>query len=357
MNVTSLIFTAALAVRAMAAPVPPAKISEATLKTAIETYAPILTMHEYEKYMPTSVESYLAVTEPIHFQDRESGKTFTGLRLKTSVDPKEQEKLRAGDPVKAKTYVNVKVGDKETDLQYWFLYAYNGPGIAYFKKLDWKLRYSPIGSGDKDKKLGPGDYELGEMGVHEGDWEHITVTVDNRTGLITKGIYMAAHDSGQYYKLSEMAQSGEPRVKVYASRNGHATYLNRDRSYHVTVKAGFVEFRLLNDTTLPDDVGKPDPKKTIDFRKRWEIIGIQGDPALKAALDFQEPSYEKDYPGRWGRVAVKPHPLAHLPVVGDVDLAKDFTEMVLKKVGAWDELTFEAGPWPPWHKGSWTGPE
>ena len=315
------------------------QIAKGTLLAAVERYAPILVLHQYEKYLPTCVESYLKVTEPFTYKDRDDKKQYKGLRLKTTGSDSERDQRRAGDPANAKVYVNVRVGAQTTDIQYWFLYAYNGPGTVYLKQLKWG-RFGPMGDGQPEKHLDKGDYELTGMGIHEGDWEHIMVTIDNRTGLASKGIYMASHDSGQYFALPA---EKEARVQVYASRNGHATSMIKDRDYNKTVKAGPIELRLLNDTTLPG--------MAIDYRKRCELIGIHGDQALTTEMNFKEPRYVAEYPGRWGRVQEKAGPCADVPGLGKG------LQALLEKIGVWDELTFEAGPQPPWSKGSWTGGE
>jgi len=348
------VVVAAIAATATATGRQDPRISEAVLKAAIDAYAPVLVCHQHERYLPTCVESYLLITEPFTYVDRHSKKQYVGLRHRPLSNPanlEQQAKQRGGDPDNAKTYVNVKVGAKTTEIQYWFLYAYNGAGIAYLKRLTSKLRYEPLGKGSDG--LGPGDYDLGELGVHEGDWEHVTVTIDNVTGQITSenGLYIATHAEGVCHNISQQCMvrvHDEPRIQVYASRNGHATYLHMARSYHETVKAGLIEFRLLNDTTLPG--------LAVDFRHRCEIIGIHGDVALKrswngTAKGFVEPSYVTNFPGRWGRVVEKPHPYAEVLVVNRI------SEALLKAAGVYDELTFEAGPYPPWSKCSWTGPE
>lgn len=307
------------------------KIAADVLKKAIDAYVPVMYLHKDEKYLPTSAEKYLDVTEPFSYVDRDSGKTYVGLRLKGQPNP--EDRLKRGAPTQAKTYVNVKVGEKTTDIQYWFLYAYNGPGTAYIKGLDWDLRFKAIG-----------DYELGEMGVHEGDWEHLTVRIDNRTGqaLSPEGLFLSEHGSGNWGDPAKtmVDYKGASRVRIYASRNGHALYFESGRSYNVTVKAGPVEFRLLNDT---EKVGIP-----IDYKGKWQLIGVQNDEPLKQALGFEEPAWVSAYPGRWGRIMEKPHPYADVAVVGRI------TEKLLKAAGAYDELTFEAGPYPPWSKGIFT---
>jgi hypothetical protein len=316
---------------AMAAAEP--RISEAVLKHAIDAYAPVLICHEQERYLPTCVESYREITEPFSYIDRDSGQRYTGLRHKPSGTSEHLARQRRGDPERAKAYVNVKVGADTTDIQYWFLYAYNGPATAYIKRLNWRCRY-----------------ELGELGAHEGDWEHVTVTVDNTTGLAANaGVYLATHATGDCHRVADCTQhvDGDPRVRIHASRNGHSSYRHAGRAYHVTFKAGLIEFRLLNDTSASGIA--------VDFRHRCEIVGIHGDETLASSWNahtgFREPEYVREFPGRWGRIVEKPHPYADVLVVSYLSAS------LLKAVGAYDELTFEAGPYPPWSKASWAGPE
>ena len=333
---TLLLATALVAAQPFAALGAAGRIDRAVLAKAIRAYAPVLVLHKDEKYLPTCVESLIKVTQPFYYQDRDDKRFRNGLKLIQQDGPNPNLAVRRGDPDHAKAYVNVKVGGQTTDLQFWFLYAFNGPGTAYLKKLGFLGRYEKIG-----------DYELGQMGIHEGDWEHITVRIDNRTGMTVAkdALYMAAHDSGGWidFKGASATIKGETRLRVFASKNGHATYPTPERHYHATSKFGVVEFRLLNDCEAPG--------LSVDYRDRCEIMGIQGDPALVEAMGFKQQAWIAAYPGRWGRVMEKPHPYASVPVLGQISGA------ILKTAGALDELTFEAGPYPPWAKGSWTGPE
>ena len=317
------------------------ELTPKTLESAIDRYAPILVLHFWEKYKPTRVESFLKVTEPFLYKDRDTGKTLRGLRLKGSET--EKDAARAGDPEHAETYVNVKVGTATTDIQYWFLYAYNGPGMAYIEEENIITKqWNAIDKGSSSKHLAAGDHELKGMGAHEGDWEHLTVTIDNRSGKLTnEGIYTAASDSGQKHELPGGAHS---RVQVYASRNGHGTYLKPGRAFSVQERIGPFGFNLLHDTGVPGG-------KAIDFRGRCVLIGLQGAPALATALSFKEPKFIELYPGRWGRYELARSPLAVVPGLGYL------VKKILEKAGLWDEMTLEAGPEPPWSKGSWTGAE
>jgi len=310
----------------------PPRIAEPLVAAAIEEYAPILVLHRDERYLPTRVDEYLKLTEPYPCQDAKGERLVTGLRFQTrlkagtgAADPP-----RGGAPAQAMAYVNVKVGAASTDLQYWFLYAYNGPSTAYLKTLGWDGRY-----------VSRGDHDLGDNGAHEGDWEHLTVTISNATGKAVGGVYMGAHGQGGAWPLPAGG-----RVRAFASRNGHACYPAADRYYRAEWKLGLFEFRLVDDTSAPGLL--------VDFRHRTELVGIQGDAELAGqwqGAGFRPPPYVTAYGGRWGRVDIRPHPLASIPLVGSV------VGFVLDQTGLLDELTVEAGPFPPWSKDSWQGPE
>jgi hypothetical protein len=132
--------------------------------------APVVRFHPQEKYFPTNIEAFIANTVPAD----------DGLALRDTSDAG-----KAGNLGAARVYVNAKVGPDSTELQYWFLYAYNGAGTAYFKYLK-VFTYDAIG-----------DYSMAPCGQHEGDWEHITVRVDNRTGQLA-AVYLSQHDAGVF---------------------------------------------------------------------------------------------------------------------------------------------------------------
>ena len=317
-------------------------LTPAALQIAIDRYAPILTLHLWERYQPTCVESYLKVTEPFTYRDRDNGSTMHGLRLKGS--DAEKEAAKAGDPAHAEAYVNVKINQQTTDIQYWFLYAYNGPGTAYIEKRKFNGGWEPIDKGSSARHAGDGDHELAGMGVHEGDWEHLTVTIDNKSGEVRKnGIYAASHDAGERH---DMLPGATTRIQAYASRNGHATYLKPGREFNVEKRLEVIGFKLLNDTSVAGG-------RKIDYRGHCKLIGLHGEgaSALAAAMAFKEPEYIAAHPGRWGRYKIERGPLAEVPGLGS--LIKE----ILQKAGVYDELTFEAGPEPPWSKGTWTGGE
>ncbi|HLO66042.1 MAG TPA: Vps62-related protein [Holophaga sp.] len=331
------------------------------VKEAIQRYAPILVLHDDEKYLPTSVEEFLAVTTPCTY--KEDGKDHKGLQLKNNADMK----MRGGNLQKAKTYVNVKV-DKASgtlDLQYWFLYAFNGPGTIYTADFKSVPSVAP-GLAWFTKRIFDTNqpkintYELKELGVHEGDWEHLTVRVSAKDGRIVtdRAVFMSAHGSGGWLPAAKVLDKGitDPtadRVWAYASKNGHALFPRADRYLYSAVKmpgTGKVLFGMVNDASKVGssiDYGRA----FADRSPRWQIFGVQGDDVLRKALMPTEPAFIQKYPDRWGRFMTKKHPLEDIKVLGG--LMGD----LLKKVGAYDEFTLEAGPQPPWKKDIWTAPE
>jgi hypothetical protein len=316
-------------------PGPPAPKFPLALKKAISDHAPILYLHSKEQYVPTSAERFLA----------HANRNGDGLRLKDS------NGSRSGDLGAARTYVHVKVGDRTSDIQYWFLYAYNGPGTAYFKYL--KLY----------KYEGLPDATLGPCGRHEGDWEGVTVRVDNATGKIQQ-VHLNQHDTGKWVPSGSAVHGG--RVVVYASHNGHATYEVAGRNYTETHKFGVIEFRLVNETNKG---------RAWDTRRNLQVISahdLRGGARVASHSDVlqffgaREPDWMK-IKGRWGLVdhASKAKVRSALEdALGNrgakiIDKlgGSSIIDKLLDKVGVSELCLEESGPTPPWSKPSWLGAE
>jgi Vacuolar protein sorting-associated protein 62 len=97
-------------------------------------------------------------------------------------------------------------------LQYWFFYPYNYYPTAVARKL---MAQSPIAA------------DLVNVDLHEGDWEHVTVLLDEQT-LEPRFLYMARHDvEGVALKWDSGAfKLDGTHPIVQASFGGHATYPN-----------------------------------------------------------------------------------------------------------------------------------
>jgi len=129
----------------------------------------------------------------------ESHRTDFFLQIPNNAD---EETTRRGSLAAAKCYAHARKAPiihhpSFIDVQYWFFYPYNGP----------------IDSTD--------------LFAHEGDWEHITVRVDE-DGQTIHRIYFAAHDNeGRWYDQGSpgtgYSLSGTHPV-VYSARHSHASY-------------------------------------------------------------------------------------------------------------------------------------
>ncbi len=343
------------------------RLAKEVLLKAIQDNAPILVPHGDELYQVTSVESFLAVSEPYGYQ--EGGKGYRGLRLKGAPVPglmgifSKDTRAKGGDPKNAKVYINVKVGKETTDLQYWFLYAFNGPGSVYFATGNALPKVLPafltLNQLKKTYSSPNKPIQLQTLGIHEGDWEHLTVRISNVDGqrIPDKAVFMSAHGDGGWYPersvLAPDLKGKGSRIWAFASKNGHALFTTPDVHLYSQFKSpitGLAVFALVNDTSklggqaLTVDFGLPLPGGK---GSRLEIMGVQGDPALVKALGFTPPAWIAKYPDRWGRYVEKPVPLENVPGL------KTPMKQILDKLGLLTEMTLEAGPQPPWKKGIW----
>lgn len=265
------------------------------LQECIRMYAPVLRLHPDEKYLATSVDYFAQ-----HAILRNTvTNTTSKLNLSTlPIDSKETEHFkielngeagRGGDVSLARTYVHVRASDKHyTDIQFWFFYAYNGPGTMRFKWLVF------------DSTVHAGNSTLEPFGEHEGDWEHVTLRIANATLAPTK-LFYAQHSSGQWIDYDKTTKGGNGKQPVvYSSKNGHASYPSTGPNYteHLKIPVSVIvwaEFFLVNNCA--------DGGKEVNFANNFEIIN---------AVDYlgknapEVPHWSK-YKGRWGS-NVSAHP-------------------------------------------------
>lgn len=305
-----------------------------SLMAAVEKYAPIAVFHKDEEYLPCSVEDFLKATE--EYTNEEDG----GKRLSLNI---KDESIKKGALANARVYVNVVINTpfarNHTDIQYWFLYGYNGAGTAYLKRLVFPAEALPD-EWFTFKDLG--DYSMNPAGQHEGDWEHVTVRVRNGD-LAVQTVYLASHGGGESKKESDVLKDG--RITFYASRNGHAAYAAPDRHYPKVVKAGPIELRLLDNCSSPG--------QRLDARGKLVIFGASedGKDLLKdAGITFDWMKYD----GRWGRVKV-----GKMDISEDIPSAQPIREILSSGAlgDAFREFDEEKGPGAPWKKGNWAGDE
>jgi hypothetical protein len=94
-------------------------------------------------------------------------------------------------------------------LQYWFFYPYN-----YYPTITGSLM-----------EQAPLEADVANTDLHQGDWEHVTVLIDPKTGQ-PKWLYMAHHSNeGEYFPWSSPRLTfDEGHPVVQAAYGGHPTY-------------------------------------------------------------------------------------------------------------------------------------
>jgi hypothetical protein len=178
---------------------PPACPDRADALTADEVHAiiaksgPLLRLHPEESYLPTSPETFLAAAT-------RSGDYLTA-----------EQSVLGGDLAAAEAYVFANyVCSQYTDLQFVFFYAYNGP-----PSIQVQLWVANGGSflGSRTQ-----DFDGLNCGQHQGDWEHVTLRVDNRLKTVVAVGYDSHGDTDWH------APPPDGQVQCYASLNMHACY-------------------------------------------------------------------------------------------------------------------------------------
>jgi hypothetical protein len=186
----------------------------------------------------------------------------------------------------ARAYVNVlwNQGSTFTDIQFWLFWAYNGPGTAKFDSLVF------------NRIINTGTVDLAPLGEHVGDWEYVTIRIENATKDMI-GIILSAHGKAiSYNKKSDIQANFQfqdaTHPVVYSSRNGHANFSKVGANYAeqrrvLGVPVG-LEFNLLNTTA--------DGGKSLDCSQRYEIVAsnfLSGSDAISTPRFIL-------YPYRWG---------------------------------------------------------
>jgi hypothetical protein len=269
-------------------------LSADDIKQAIQTYGPILHFHPAEPYKMCSIEAFL---QHAKLHDSKTGvdinhPAVSQLPTGTNGDGRYwlilEDAFKGGDPSTAKAYVHAywKPGMSYTDLQFWFFYAYNGPGTAHINGLIF------------DTIAHSGDPDMAPMGEHYGDWECCMIRIDNQEKTLI-GAWLSQHSAGQMFGFNDLKQfqRTNKQINVYASRNGHAVYAQAGSNYtehrkypSSGIPAG-IEFFLRNDTA--------DGGSSLDCSQKYEIVSADW-------LGVTEPQWV-NYPYRWGPEGATTH--------------------------------------------------
>ena len=280
-----------------------------------ETFSPVIKFHPDEKFYPTSVESFLNASNLMYYHDDDlklnclvsdnvnidnlltfqhqdtitclsnkcmhsgdvkssdsthSNSTKFNLQLKTSEFYTGSSNL---DSVPVYAHVHPSQNEifpNTITIQYWFLYAFNGPQMKC-------------------------------LGAHEGDFEHISIIYD--TYSITHAYYSAHSHEGTWKPVSEISFINGTHPIVYSALNSHASYESPG------VKKRKTTFGIINDhcadggevwTPTAINIGesqRPMPgSEWIQYSGSWGSLTSVKFPC--AAFDGsppENPSIQRDY--------------------------------------------------------------
>jgi hypothetical protein len=182
--------------------------------------------------------------------------------------------LLPGHPQDAPFYIHAKFNPAEnaTDLIFWAFYPYNGAGLL---KLD---------TPGLNRRV-----DLQPLGVHEGDWEHFLLRVDNDSGQSVK-TYLSEHDSGAWEDISVLERDKPTgRLVFYISRHGHACYAQQGDNLLMEQKAGLYDIGLINHCNQGMRINAWEPGRTSLISAPWLAADAPAEPVWL------------QLPWRWGR--------------------------------------------------------
>ncbi|KAL9662824.1 hypothetical protein QQ045_027658 [Rhodiola kirilowii] len=292
------------------------------------TYAPLVYFHPDEEHLPSSVDWFFDNGALLYHQGNEAnpvridskgsnlpqGGTNDGaFWLDLPVDGKAKEHVKKGDLGSAKGYVHVKpLLYDHTDLVIWLFCPFNGGARA-------KVFFLDIG--------------LGKIGSHVGDWEHITLRINNLDGKL-QGLYLSEHSKGHWVIASDLEYANGNKPIVYASHNGHAMF-----AHGGLFLQGNKELGLRNDMAKSNFV--------LDLGAKFEII---------SGVGIVEPPW-LNYFREWG-------PKISYNLVDELKVVKKLLIINKLKIkfekfvnGLPPEILGQEGPIGPKGKSSWNGDE
>jgi hypothetical protein len=329
----------------------PQPLSAADLEQAIRTYGPVVRFHPQEQYNMCSVEAFLGHAK---LHDNVAGTDLnhpTESQLPTGPTNDHrywlilEDAFKGGDLSTAKAYVRAywRPGMSYTDLQFWMLYAYNGPGTAHVNGLVF------------DTIAHTGDPGLAPMGEHYGDWECCMVRIDNTSKQMI-GAWLSQHADGQMLRgpeLNQLARVNGQQIVLYSSLNGHALYPSVGSNYtekhkypDPAIPAG-IELFLRNDTA--------DGGATLNCGTAYQVISAEW-----LGNAYPVPNWV-EYPYRWGPEGTTTHLTpsavsdileAALGWLSAFTAALPVMSEYLLSIYATDDLN---GPSAPKTQGTWTG--
>lgn len=304
------------------------------IRALIEAYSPVIYFHPDEPYLPSSVDWFFQNGALIYRRGNESnpnpvqkngsnlpqgGSNDDAYWLDLPRDGSSQDRVKKGSLQDASAYFHVKPisGGVFTDIAIWVFYPFNGGARA-------KVEFINL--------------SLGKLGEHVGDWEHVTLRVNNFKGEL-HSVFFSQHGWGQWVRASDLQYYSGNKPVVYASLHGHASY---PKPGCVLLGSGGV------DVGVRDDTAKSD--KVMDTGVRAVVIAAEYMESVVV-----EPPW-LNYERKWG------------PKI-DYDVDKEMNKVKRMMIGkikkAFErlveslprEMLGEDGPTGPKVKTSWSGDE
>ncbi|KAG9157151.1 hypothetical protein Leryth_019098 [Lithospermum erythrorhizon] len=154
----------------------------------IKKYSPVIYFHPDEQFFPSLVSYFFENGGLLYTKGNESNPVLidpTGSNLPQGgsddglywldlpIDNAARGKVQSGDLGGAGAYIHVKpaLGATCTDIAIWIFYPFNGPARA-------KINFFNV--------------NLGKVGEHVGDWEHVTLRISNFNGEL-QSVYFAKY--------------------------------------------------------------------------------------------------------------------------------------------------------------------
>jgi hypothetical protein len=125
--------------------------------------------------------------------------------------------LILGDLARAKPVVHVRPRGPFTEIQFWYFYPFNGPGRV---RICWELCENEW---------------FNEAGRHYGDWEMVSLLVENATGS-TVAAGLSQHGSVEWVQYAQLEKHTDGvRPLVYPALHSHANYRQQGKHYYEVV--------------------------------------------------------------------------------------------------------------------------
>lgn len=281
-------------------------------------FAPVVALHPYEPYYPTSVDSYLRekdcelwVLSGTGSDGPEYGfvnefadasyfercqwlmypdfkKRYPSLRLHhNKIDMRASIKLQNKYPkmVYVRGFRNTSSG--EAYITYWFFYMENFQPQSSDKKVIKKIL----------------DSNAGEWWTHQGDWEGISVHFSNYKDRLPLEVLFSQHETFNTIPWKNILMEKD-RIIAFVALGSHATYNGRFDHSHMVLWREIIEFDRdclfspteSNPTNKEYVLEELDPSDTqklwISFDGRWGKSGGEVTKAPTGPLMKNKPGFE-----------------------------------------------------------------